>query len=244
MHRTGDILHRHQSVGEGGAPHSADPCAQIRRRRHYQHAPAIVLERQAHITPNERNARHQLGDRPPLRTGGTQEAVSGRDIEEKPRNGDCGTSAAGNLAHLDRVAPCRTEPRSRAVLERSRELELGHRSYRRQRLTPKSEARHSYEIVQHADLGGRVPAHRQFCFLAAHPRSIIGYADPGPTAVLGSNLDTARTRIERILQQLLHHRRRPLDHFAGGDLIDDGVGENSNARHRRFSGGWERHTGS
>ena len=34
--------------------------------------------------------------------------------------------------------------------------------------------------------------------------------------------------IERVLDQLLHHARRTLDHLAGGDAVDHGFGELAN----------------
>ena len=40
-------------------------------------------------------------------------------------------------------------------------------------------------------------------------------------AALGHDVDACRAGIERILDQFLDDARRPLDHFAGGDAVDD-----------------------
>ena len=45
-----------------------------------------------------------------------------------------------------------------------------------------------------------------------------------PAAAVGQDLDAVRAGIERVLDQLLDHARRPLDHLAGGDAVDDGFG--------------------
>ena len=44
-------------------------------------------------------------------------------------------------------------------------------------------------------------------------------------AAVGDDLDAARAGVERVLDQLLDDARRPLDHLAGGDAVDDGFGE-------------------
>ena len=39
------------------------------------------------------------------------------------------------------------------------------------------------------------------------------------------DIDAGGAGIDRVLDQFLDHRRRPLDDFAGGDLVDEGVGK-------------------
>jgi len=49
-------------------------------------------------------------------------------------------------------------------------------------------------------------------------------ARPPPAAPVRQNIDASRTRVERVLDQFLDDACRPLDHLAGGDTIDDGLG--------------------
>ena len=49
--------------------------------------------------------------------------------------------------------------------------------------------------------------------------------DQSAAAALQFNLDAPRARIQGIFDQLLDHGGRTLDHLAGGDLIDERIGE-------------------
>src|SRR3546814_7579145 len=44
-------------------------------------------------------------------------------------------------------------------------------------------------------------------------------------AFLQVDVDPVRAGVERVLDLFLDHRSRPLDDFAGGDLVDEGVGK-------------------
>jgi hypothetical protein len=47
-------------------------------------------------------------------------------------------------------------------------------------------------------------------------------------AAVGQHIDAARPGVERILDQFLDDARRPLDHLARGDAVDDGLGQRAN----------------
>ena len=51
----------------------------------------------------------------------------------------------------------------------------------------------------------------------------------------GGDLDPRRTGVERVFDQFLGSARRPLDDFAGGNLVDERFGELSDG-HALFSG--------
>ena len=46
------------------------------------------------------------------------------------------------------------------------------------------------------------------------------------------DVDLRRAGVERVLEQLLQRRRRPLDDFAGGDLADQEIGQRPDRRHQ------------
>ena len=50
-------------------------------------------------------------------------------------------------------------------------------------------------------------------------------ADEPAAAAVGEHVDARGAGIERVLDELLDRARRALDHFAGGDAVDDGFGE-------------------
>ena len=60
---------------------------------------------------------------------------------------------------------------------------------------------------------------------ARHAGAVVADADQPAAAAIGEDLDAGRAGVERVLDQLLHHARRALDHLAGGDAVDDGFGE-------------------
>ena len=79
-----------------------------------------------------------------------------------------------------------------------------------------------------------MPFERQQRIVAHHAAAVIGNANELAAAALDRDHDPGRAGIERILQQLLDHRCRPVDDLAGGDLIGHLVGENADAAHCLF----------
>ncbi len=55
--------------------------------------------------------------------------------------------------------------------------------------------------------------------------AIIANADRSAAAALEFDLDAPRARIQCVFDQFLDHRSGTLDHLAGGDLIDEGIGQ-------------------
>ncbi len=53
-----------------------------------------------------------------------------------------------------------------------------------------------------------------------HAAAVVGDADQREPAGRRHHLDVGGAGIERVLDQLLHHAGRPLDHLAGGDAVD------------------------
>ena len=58
-----------------------------------------------------------------------------------------------------------------------------------------------------------------------HAAAIVGDADPPPAAAIGEDVDPAGAGVDRVLHQFLDHAGRPLDHFAGGDAVDELFGK-------------------
>ena len=69
--------------------------------------------------------------------------------------------------------------------------------------------------------------------VAIHAGAVIDHADRGDAAAPDEDLDFPRAGVDGILDQLLHHARRPLDDFAGGNLAGDGFGKEGDAGHCR-----------
>ena len=66
-----------------------------------------------------------------------------------------------------------------------------------------------------------MPGERERELVACDPDAVVHDADQPRAAALDLDADRARTRVERVLDELLDDGGRPLDDLAGGDLIDE-----------------------
>jgi hypothetical protein len=59
--------------------------------------------------------------------------------------------------------------------------------------------------------------------IRAHAGAVVAYANKANAAVLNIDVDALRAGIETIFNKFLDDRSGTLDHFAGGNLIDEFV---------------------
>ena len=100
----------------------------------------------------------------------------------------------------------------------------------RQRLAAEAEARDPLQVLRRRELAGGVSLERQVSVSRRHPDSVIRHGDQPEATLAHVHADPAGIRIERVLDQLLDDRGRPLDHLARRDLVDHGVGKHPDAR--------------
>ncbi len=67
--------------------------------------------------------------------------------------------------------------------------------------------------------------------IAHHAAAVVGDAYELPPSAFHRDDDAVCAGVERILQQFLDHRSRPVDHLAGSDLIGYLVRKNVDAAH-------------
>ncbi len=101
----------------------------------------------------------------------------------------------------------------------------------RERLTAKPESAHAREIIELADLRGRVPLQCQQRVITRHPAAIVTNFDPLFSAVLQEHFHRARPGVNGVFDQLLDHRCGALDDLSGGNLVHQLGGENVDAGH-------------
>ena len=99
------------------------------------------------------------------------------------------------------------------------------RGDRRQGFAAEAERGHRFQIVERTDLARRVPRHRQRQFFGRNAAAVVANADQAHPAFFQIDVDTPGAGVERVFDQLLDHRCRPLYDLAGGDLVDQGVGK-------------------
>ena len=81
------------------------------------------------------------------------------------------------------------------------------------------------------DLAGRVPFDGQPGVVRLHPLAVVLDVNQLLAAKLDGDGDTPRAGVDRVLDQLLDHRGRPLDDFAGRNLVREIAGKDLNATH-------------
>ena len=203
-----------------------------RRRPGHRHA-LLARQREGDVGPAHRQAAHHLADRFALA------AVALEEFE--PRRG-----GVEEIAHLDpRAGAERAGLHARlvAAVDRDRQGvrlagvprgdgEPRDRADRGQGLAAEAE-RADVEQVVVGQLRGGVALDRQLEIVAGHAGAVVADANEPAAAAVGHDLDMVRAGVEGVLDQLLDHARRALDHLARGDAVDDAFGELADGHRRR-----------
>ena len=138
------------------------------------------------------------------------------------------------IAHLDpgaRGMRCRQRRRFPARLDHDLPGALGirrprgdphpaDRADRRQRLAAEAERVDAQEVVL-GQFRGAVPLDRQDQFFRGHAGAIVGDRDQCLAAFFQGDVDARGAGVDRVLDQLLDRRSRPLDDFAGSNAVDE-----------------------
>ena len=116
-------------------------------------------------------------------------------------------------------------------LTRRNHAEIAYRANTRKRLTPESHAGNSAQVIDTTYLARRVLQHRKLRILLRHARAIVYDLDEVPAAVCDGDPDMRTPGIDSIVDELTHHRKRPLDYLAGGDLHRYFLGKDYDSTH-------------
>ena len=98
------------------------------------------------------------------------------------------------------------------------------RADRRQRLAAEAERGDAQQVVL-GQFRGAVPLDRQDQLFRRHAAAIVDDRDQCLTAFLQGDVDAPGAGVDRVLDQFLDRRSRPLDDFAGGDAVDEDRGQ-------------------
>ena len=112
-------------------------------------------------------------------------------------------------------APPAARPRPRYALAG------GHRGDRRQRLPPEAQRQNAQKLLVVHQLARGVPLERRRQLRCLDAAAVIGHADRLYPTACDLNRDPQGPGVQGVLHQLLHDRRRALDHFARGDAGGD-----------------------
>ena len=185
----------------------------------------FAREREGHVGPAHREPAHHVADRLGLGAVGLEKLEPRRRRVEQVADFDARALAQrGGLGLRFLAAVDLDRPGVRLAGVPRRDRKPRHRTDRRQRLAAKAERADVVEVVVR-QLRGGVALDRERQIGARHAGAVVGDADEAAAAAVGHDLDARRAGIERVLDQFLHDARRPLDHLARGDAVDDAFGQ-------------------
>ena len=165
---------------------------------------------------------------------GAEKFAPRRGVEEQVGDGDGGSArqssvvdvqdlAAGNL---DAGSGSFSSPVAVSSVTRATEAMEGSASPRKPRVAMESRS----SAVRSLEVAWRSKASRASSRFMPWPSSAMRISLRPPAST--STRMRLAPGVERVLQQLLHHRRGPVHHLAGGDLVGNLVGKNANAAHK------------
>ena len=229
-------IHREQTIRP--AAQRAQPLTQrlqprrrvlaVRHRGQLPHLPRVAQKRQRHRRIRQRHEREVVMNVRALRLLAAQKfSARGQIVKQLPHLHRRARRTARGL-HLENFSAVnhnlRAVRRGRVAFER-RQREPAHARDARQRLAAKTHRRDRLQILRALQLARRVPFETEQRVIAAHPHAVIRHANQTATTRLNFDDDPGRVGVEGILDQLLHHARRPLNDLARRDLIGDVFGK-------------------
>jgi hypothetical protein len=153
-----------------------------------------------------------------MRIAARSSPAAGRSVEEQVADGDRGPGRPGGGAALEhRAALGAHEGRVIGGARAARQLEAAHRRDAGQRLAAEAQRVEPVEVLERADLAGGVTLERQRELVRLNALAVVGHLEELVERPLDPHLDRPCSGIERVLEQFLERRQRPLDHLAGGD---------------------------
>jgi hypothetical protein len=196
-----------------------------------------MIESEADVGPCHGEAPHHVEARRVLASRRAQELAPRGDLGEqvldphaRPR-GQRGWPFGCERAVIDRPRPALV-CRPHTAFER----QPRHAGDRRQRLAAKAERDDlldcpAFSNQRFGQLRGRMPLQGERDVAGRHTAAVVGHLDPGEPAVHDPYLDPRRSGVDRVLDQFLERRGRPLDHFACSNTVDERLGQAANVGH-------------
>ena len=170
-----------------------------------------------------------LPDTRELRLRGAHEFPARRHIKKQIAHGNIRARRQAGIADLLNLAAKYQDFRSRhgpGPIRGQRELRNGRN--RGQRFPSKTHRGDAVQIRQLPQLAGGMALNGQQSAFAIHAQPVIAHPHQTPTAIHHIHLNALGAGINRVFNQFLQHRRRPLNHLTGGNLVDYRVRQHSN----------------
>jgi len=236
-----DLHERLARLARQGGKQGQDPVPQALVRRQPVHLPAVVDQGQVHsgsragrVHPTDPQcyAGELLGHVVHLSGGRAEELLPcGQAVEEVPYvDGRAHVAAARGHGLLAAAVDLEAVGLG-AVCGAAHGPDLRNSPDAGQGLAPETEGRDGPQVVVGLQLARGMGLKGQGQVLGVHALPIVGDAGELAPALLHGHGDPGRAPVQGILQELLDHTGRALDHLAGGNRVDQVLVQDRNARH-------------
>ena len=222
-----------QRLGQLPAEEDADPLLDAGDRREVVEDLAARPERQVDRRVGQGDPGEHLDDVAGLGRVGLEVGPPDRrvveqvaDLDHRADRAAAGPDRAGHPG-VDRDLRARL-----GVLLAGLAADLGDLGDRRQGLAPEPQGPDPEQVLGLGQLARGVRGEGQREVLGGHPLAVVGHPDQVLPAPLDRHVDPGRPGVDGVLQQLLDHARRPLDHLARRDLVDHRRGQLADDPHR------------
>ena len=179
-----------------------------------------------------REGLHLVNDVRGLGLFAAKEFFSCREIEKNRLDLDRGSRGAATVRDRFNATSGHADFRARRRLARAGgQAKPRHTRDARQRLAAKSHRRDRCQILRQADLARRMPLQAQQRIIAIHPAAVVHHAEETGSATREFHHDPARSGIDAVFDEFLHHRGGALHDLARRHLTGDLIGEQANSSH-------------
>jgi len=175
---------------------------------------------------------HQRRDVGQLGRLRAQEFPAGGHVIEEVSHGDHRAAAERGFFAAQHLAAGDLDARAGGLLGGAGfEQQARDRRDRWQRLAAEPERGYREQVLHIAQLAGGMALEGQQRVVPQHAAAVVHHADQPPAARFHFHPQVRRAGVQGVFQKFLDHRRRPLHHFPGGDLVGHLVGKNADAAH-------------
>ena len=230
-HAPGAGLHSDARFGEFASEQRRGALRQ-RLAAHMAARAAVVLDREADRRVRERDAAEDLVAVAELRLLALQELAPRRGVEIEVLHRHRGAGDTRGRFDGERFAAFAAQRIAvLGILHAARKRQAGDCGDRGERLAAKAHGRDRLQVLEAADLAGGVARERERQLVARDAGAVVFHLDAAHAALVERHGDAGCPGVEAVLEQLLEHRGRPLDHFAGRDLRDEELRQHADGAH-------------
>ena len=224
-HSAGCLSKRAGQTGACCADEVGEALPGFADRGRVEQAPLPVIKRQAKSGIGEGETRDGGQDVAELGCLRAEKLAASRYVaEEVP---DRNPGAARPRLRFDGADPSQLhlDSGSLAINRGGLDEQARHGRNRGQGLASKTQSGQAFKVGCRSQLGRGVPFEGQQSIVMVHAGTVVLDVDEITTARSEANVNTGGPGIDGVLNQLLDHRGRSLNHLPGRNLVDESIGQ-------------------